>query len=138
MPDEIIGEDYEAHNSLADATTLRAMICKMKIPNDLLLRHSFTGKWLSEYLSYLQNRNARLPTFNLLLKAKVISKTTAVKMAGSGLIYNHLKVAFERKGKDRVLKLLSERDKAGKVRVTNKKAIQNAVMREHYEGKQSL
>ena len=127
MPDEIIGEDYEAHNSLADATTLRAMICKMKIPNDLLLRHSFTGKWLSEYLSYLQNRNARLPTFNLLLKAKVISKTTAEKMAGSGLIYNHLKVAFECKGKDRVLKLLSERDKAGKVRVTNKKAIQNAV-----------
>ena len=114
LADEIIGEDHEAHNSLADATTLRAMICKMKIPNDLLLRHSFTGKWLSEYLSYLQNRNARLPTFNLLLKAKVISKTTAEKMAGSGLIYNHLKVAFKRKGKDGVLKVCQKEIMPGK------------------------
>ena len=56
----------------------------------------------------------------------------AEKMAGSGLVYDNLKLAYRREGKDGLLSLLTENDGNGKVRVSNRKSITNGIT-EHFE-----
>ena len=62
---------------------------------------------------------------------KIISKGMVEKMAGYGLIYDSLKLAYRRGGKDGLLSLLTEKDGNGKVRVSNRKSITNAIA-EHF------
>ena len=53
-------------------------------------------------------------------------------MAGHGFVYDNLKLAYRRGGKDRLLSLLTEKDGGGNVRVSDRKSIINAIA-EHFE-----
>ena len=44
------------------------------------------------------------------MAGKVISKGMAEEMAGSGLVYDNLKLAYRRRGKDGLLSLFTEKD----------------------------
>lgn len=54
-----------------------------------------------------------------LQKQNVISKATLKKIKCSSLLYNHLRLAFEREGFDGVIFLLIENTSDGKTRVSS-------------------
>ena len=68
--DDIIGTSYEAHNALADVTTLQAMITKLDIDHKLIHLHSFSIKWFLQCLTYLEDKKSTLPSFRILMAEK--------------------------------------------------------------------
>ena len=114
---KIIGETYEAHNSLGDVIALCSLI-KKGIPDvGSLQQFSYTCEWCKGYVTFLEERDKNVQTFHPLISSKVISKGLAEKAASSGLTYRHLQVAFKRQGESGLKSVLGEKFN-GKVRVT--------------------
>ena len=114
---KIIGETYEAHNSLGDVIALCSLI-KKGIPDvGSLQQFSYTCEWCKGYVTFLEERDKNVQTFHPLISSKVISKGLAEKAASSGLTYRHLLVAFKRQGESGLKSVLGEKFN-GKVRVT--------------------
>ena len=63
-----LGKSYDAHNSLADATILG------EIPQNLMLKHSFTTQWAERYVIYLQEQNSRIGPFHPQPKKKQLAR----------------------------------------------------------------
>ena len=76
---------------------------------------------------YLEGRNYRIKTFGSLTKKNIISKGMISKIAGSGLEYKHLCIAYKRGGRDGLLSVLMEMNSQSAVRVTKDKKILNAL-----------
>ena len=124
----VLGKSYDTHNSLADATILRDVVVHCEIPQNSMLKHSFTTQWAERYVIYLQEQNSRIGSFHPLAQEKIISKGMLTTMARSGLEYRHLCIAYQRGGRDASLSsLLTELNSNNSVRVTNRKNVLKAI-----------
>lgn len=121
-----------AHDAKGDVHALcqimTGRVGRIDIKHESLLKHSTT---LGSAIHRVQNITAKLKRERV-LKAElctkgVVTKYMAEKIAGSGLEYQHLRLAFMR-NKDRGLSaLLGEKAADGKVRVTRSKKIVDAL-----------
>ena len=117
---KIVGEQYNAHNSMDDVKALQNLVKKAQLSQSVLLKHSRS----CEFLFKAKDFDANVSTLKPLIDEKVISNAIAKKIGYSGLNFTCLKTAFARKGLGDVL---SERDTNNKVRVTNRKSIINGL-----------
>ena len=82
-----------------------------------IVSHSFTISYIIDTLSYQCNQKKCKASFNILVVAKHLSKANAQRLAGSGLLLQHLKLAYARGGVESVVKVLAEKDKFNQPRV---------------------
>jgi hypothetical protein len=68
-----------------------------------------------------------LSTLEILIADKIVSAQMAKKIASSGLILSHLKLAVTRSGNEGLSQLFTEKLATGKPRVTAVKSIINKV-----------
>ena len=99
---ELMNETYHAHNALDDVKALQKMteLIKHVLPKNI-------------FGSQVNLNSINAGTYQNTLKpledSKAISKLMAMKIARSGLNYEHLKVAFERNGFDGLMGVLGEK-----------------------------
>ena len=114
---DILNETYEAHNAMSDVTSLQKLYAASDC-DSLLEKYSFTTSWGLDIHRYHLEAEKRIGSLQVLVDGKTLSKTMAMKIAGSGLKFDHLKLAFQRGGYDGIRSLLSEKVN-GTFRVTN-------------------
>ena len=88
--------------------------------------------WVEQYTRFLSDKKLNLVTLQHLLTCGVISKGMSEKIAKSDLLYQHLRLAYERNGEDEVHPFFSERFN-GIVRMTKSKKIISSVA-QHFKG----
>ena len=106
---EVAGFSHSAHNSLEDAKALRHLILQAGISNTDLPKYSFTVDYAFASLDYDQRKVANLPSLHSMISSKAVSKGTAEKIAGSGLNFRHLCIAFRRGKRNGLRALLGEK-----------------------------
>ena len=79
-----------------------------------------------EGYKYKDDQLARYQTLTCLVEAKVVSKAMAMKIAGSGLEYGHLKCIVHRNGLDGITTAFKAKSTSG-VRVTSLNNVIRAV-----------
>ena len=134
---DVVGSEFEAHNSSADVTALEKVLCIAgPVSEDIFLRHSFIVSSALAHYRYLEERVERLQLLKAKLVPKVITLSMATKIAGSGLRYEHLLLAHRRLqcGLTALRSMLVEKIGDGKkVRVTSRSAIIQS-LHDHFEG----
>ena len=108
---ELLQATYEAHNAMADVTTLKSLVTHAGSTH--LLEHSFTTSFIFDRIMFGQQVAARSSSFDEMVKCKVVSSAMAKKMASSGLCLEHLKLAYKRGGKTGIELLFKERNPNG-------------------------
>ena len=119
----LLNETYAAHNSLDDVKALQKL-------SDLVLSKFSSYIFDSSIVVNSVNAPRHKLTLEPLVTGKVISESMANKIAGAGLTYDHLKLAFDRNGMDGLSAVLSEKVN-GKVRVTKHPPIIQRIF-EHF------
>lgn len=126
MYSALFGEDYNAHDAKADVDALRRLLghTLATYPDAEFHLHCFTAASAQAVLEWCAKKNTRLSTLTHLFsgKDKVITKTMAQKISGSGLAYQHLKCVYQRSGEEGFIALLTAKTH-NMVRVTNRKDI---------------
>jgi hypothetical protein len=89
-----------------------------------LTPYSSTLDSVTADIKWCETKNRNLATLKCLYvgKSATVSKTMAEKIAGSGLVYGHMKCAYDRSGSEGLIQILSSK-RSGGVRVTNRKSI---------------
>ena len=125
--ESLLNKSYTAHDAVEDVKALEELVSVSNITSVYKEKASFSVEYALE--SYLQSSNVRKnsATFNTMLQEKVISSATVKKLAGSGLRFTHLQLAFERNGNDGISNLLTELNASGYPRVTKSKKIITAI-----------
>ena len=130
---KMVGGNYDAHNSLSDVIALCSLI-KRTIPDTRSLQQfSYTCEWCRNYVTFLEERDKNLQTFQPLLALNAISKGMAEKAASSGLTYRHLQIACNRQGESGLKSLLGEKFN-GLVRVTKNTRVISSLLH-HFDTK---
>ena len=86
---------------------------------------------VEQMLTYCKTLNKNLPSLQPLVEGKVLSKSMARKVAGSGLNYNYLELAFQRDPGNGIKNLFYEQTCTGPSRVTKSGKIVAKVV-EHF------
>ena len=123
MVRELLHASYSAHNSLDDAKALQRL--------SELVKTAFP-KYIFGPSVIVNTTNSGIFKASLkpLEDCKALSKTMSMKIAKSGLNYNHIKSAFTRNGFDGLQALFGEKVN-GKVRVTKDGCIIQRIF-EHF------
>lgn len=106
---DIIGETYAAHNSMADVTSLQKLITP--ISKNILYQYSFSLNHAIYKFTLLQNRKSNISSFNDLVQNKIISKNMASQLAENGLNLEHLQKSISRNGVDGLKAVVKNRVK---------------------------
>ena len=124
----VIGTDYNAHDALADVTSLQTIFRNSNVNLSQITGKSctFTIAYARENHEFCKRVGENLPTLQFLVQRKTISAAIARKAAGSGLTFHNIKIAFLRNGKDGIKDLFVEKCGNG-ARVTSSIKIINAV-----------
>ena len=118
---DLLGATYNAHNALDDVRMLQKLVSRY-IPDELLLKHSFTVSWYRDHLAHSRMTQENIKSLNQLVKAGKLSQGMAAKIAGSGLRMEHMEFAYQNGGVENLCGVLTELYK-GKPRVTNNKKV---------------
>lgn len=118
---ETVNFPFEAHSALEDAKALQALVQHHQVTEDLLLKHSFGVDYVEASIRHKTQTEELLKSLKPL--ESCVSKYMLKKISMSGLSYQHLKLACERGGAEGILKILSEKNSSGTVRVTKNKSI---------------
>jgi hypothetical protein len=124
--DELLNEEYLAHDAFEDVRALKHLTETHTKVNHLL-DHSFTTEWACSIVDYTYRGRQNDDTLAPLVDAKAISKGMATKAAQSGLQLSHLKLVYNRSGREGLQQLMEERDAEDKPRVTDMKRIHDSV-----------
>ena len=108
----MIGYSYTAHNALEDAKALEKLLTTSRIREQDMTKNSISIDLAFKNDVCLENEVKYLPSLTPMVTEKVVSKDMAKKIAGSGLCFRHLCIAFRRGNREGLSKLLSE--KSGK------------------------
>ncbi|XP_061186114.1 uncharacterized protein LOC133195733 [Saccostrea echinata] len=102
--------DYSAHNALDDVRALQKLVNSVGIDvtSSLYSAASFTFSNAVENLKYSSEVHKNAPSLEHLVREKILSKSMANKIAGSGLNFRFLQMAYTRNPQDGILNLLSE------------------------------
>ena len=87
-----------------------------------MFNESFSFQWAVDHLNFLTLKRKNMQSYKIVINDKVISKSMAEKCAASGLIFDHIRLAYGRKGREGVTTVLGEKC-CGKVRVTKRKQV---------------
>ena len=122
MVNEYLKElSFDLHNATADVTALIELMKKVGVTKSDLQSHSFSVDFVLAMVKYRRDLNRCLLTLNGMVP-RIVSKTMASKMAGSGLTLQHLKLAY-RRGKEAGVENILKEKFHGKPRVTAEKKI---------------
>lgn len=124
----LLGEQYDAHNAIADVLALGKLVQFVKLPAKDLMTHSFTPHAVSSNMDFNNAKALNLPSLNPLMSAGVIKRPTAENIAGSGLKMIHLKMLCNRGGEDALRDVFTVKNSEGLPRVSsNKKVLEDVV-----------
>lgn len=114
---DLLGTSYRAHDSLEDVRTLQQLVSYKEVNDKVTMESSFTINYAINSTTYCLNEAVNVHSLQPLITSKVISKGMGDKIAGSGLMLNHLKLSFIQGRKEGLRSVLAERIN-GKPRVT--------------------
>ena len=114
---DVLGISYGAYNSLEDVRALPKLVTYKEVTEKQILESSFTTDFAVSSTKYHLNKAVNLQSLQPLITTNVNGK-----IAGSGLKLQHLKLAFQRGGKEGLKSVLSEMIN-GKARVTSSSRI---------------
>lgn len=100
---------------------LQYLVSQKKVNDKVIMESSFTINYAIS-TKYCLNNAINLSRLQPLITSKVTSKGMGDKIAGSGLMLNHLKLSFIRSGLEGLRSVLTERIN-GKSRVTTSSRI---------------
>ncbi|XP_052066308.1 uncharacterized protein LOC127705961 [Mytilus californianus] len=122
---DILNRSYNAHNAVDDVQLLNQLMKNSKVSLQDIINHSFTVKYVHNYLIEFRHKKARLNTFKPVYMSDepVMSKSLCERAAESGLKLGHLNLAISCDDFDGLHRLFSEIDEDGNVRVTKMKRI---------------
>ena len=102
LMNNLLHESYAAHNSLDDVIALAKLL---ELVKDKFPSYSFGANEIRNLVNAAQYKRTLQP----LQVKKAVSDSMATKIAKAGLNFDHLKLAFERKGFDGLYSILSEK-----------------------------
>lgn len=111
-----LGTSYRARDR-----ALQYLVSQKKVNDKVIMESSFTINYAIS-TKYCLNNGINLSRLQPLITSKVTSKGMGDKIAGSGLMLNHLKLSFIRSGLEGLRSVLTERIN-GKSRVTTSSRI---------------
>ena len=120
---KFIGEEYTAHNALADVVSLQKLWIAVSPSESLIERHSFTVNSFEIYTHFEKEVAKNAATFEELVQKKCLSKAMAHKIGSTGLTLKHLSIAFSQGQENALFDLLTEKTVNNKARVTSSKKI---------------
>lgn len=112
---------YNAHSAFEDVAILPSLVKYHKLSYETLLKHSFDVIFVKDSIDLKCKENECFISLHPL--EKCISNYMLRKIAHSGLIYEHLKLAFERGRAEEIENILGEKNDSGKARVTRTKSV---------------
>lgn len=126
----VLSESYDAHNAIHDV----AALCKalsVSQGDKHVMKYSFLVSDVLLTLKRSENVKEFLPSLQSLINTKADKRAfgvaMATKIAGSGLGLQHLKSAHRRDGQQGLLRLFSEYDSLGQIRVTKSVKVVDSV-----------
>ena len=122
---KLLGSDYAAHNAAEDCQALKALLQHSSV--DDIGSYCRTLDSVRGDVEYLDMRRNNCQSLAPLLQTKAITKNVAEKIAGSGLSYHHLQCVYQRNGAEGIEDIFKAKNASGKVRVTARRAVCNAV-----------
>ena len=127
--ESIVGTDYNAHDAMADVEALKCLVETAGADKELVLKHTASINYVLECFKHCVEAQRNLPSLQVLLNAKVVSKNMARVIAGSGLQLKHLRHAYQRNGRAGVVGVLQEKQDGGvKVRVTRSGKVADSIV----------
>ncbi|XP_062588881.1 uncharacterized protein LOC134250534 isoform X2 [Saccostrea cucullata] len=110
-----IGETYKAHDALEDVLALQKLVISVGVDLDdpKYFSSSFTFSNAVDSYFYSSEVRKNLPSLEHLISEKIVSRHIANRIAGSGLCFRFLQLAYNRDCKDGIYHLLSEIVKKG-------------------------
>lgn len=125
----IMGESYDAHDALEDVSSLQKLVKHLdpKFETAAIAKSTFSPEYSLSSHAYSKQVGNNLPSLQNLIERKIISKSIARSIAGSGLCYKHLVLAFKRNGRNGIRDIFSERCEHNHVRVTKSNKIIDTV-----------
>ena len=128
---------YQAHNALDDVIYLKKLYDYSSNGNSdaykNIVKYSKSTFFYTKFYKYQSAGECLLSSYKALITEKILSHAMCKKAAYSGLSFSHLKLAYDRKGHEGLIILLSEKCD-GKVRVTNRRNIIKNLFR-YFEAK---
>lgn len=121
-------ESLDWHDAVTDVKALKRLL--QHYTNYSLEPHCITLDCVLSEVKWCARKNSNLSSLRCLYSGKdaVISKGIAAKIAGSGLLYGHMKCVYDRSGEEGLRDLLSSK-MSGSVRVTNRKVTLDKIIR---------
>ena len=119
-----VSSEYNVHDALEDVLALQKLIRHLDIDVSACIFSdvSFTFLNAFECWKYCSEVRKNVPTLNDLISKHVVSKGMANKIAGSGLNFSCLKLAYTRNPHDGIYNLLSEKVR-NSIRVTKSQRV---------------
>lgn len=119
LVNEILHEQYAAHNAEEDVRSLQKLLSTTNPPDNVFVNHSSSFSSMIDMYMFGKESDANFDTLAPLVEQKIVTQSIGMKIAKSGLQLKHLQVACSRGILDKVL---SEKIN-GKPRVTSTKRI---------------
>lgn len=122
---DCLKKSYDAHNGLEDVKSLKDLLLHLKPPHSTLASHTFTVDFVCQSLERHKRITANFPSFTSLVSKKVLSKSMAQKIAGSGLNLQQIRLIHARGGYDGLSDVLSAKEggSSGRCCVTASKKV---------------
>ena len=124
----LLGITYEAHNAIADVTSLKDLVLHTQLSPRELLGHSYPPLDIYNSILFNREKNKNLPSLTCLVSSSVCKITTAENIAGSGLNIHHLNTIYRRSGEDGLRDIFTNKNSDGAPRVTNVKKVLDEVI----------
>ena len=120
---ELLGRDY---NAVHDAEML-SKVCDQSQHKEQLKMFTFPVTNTLMEIEAHERLCSNLPSLQILVDEKIISKSMAEKIAKNGIQILHMTLAYEYQGENGIRTLFFEHVSGGKVRIMNHKAVTSKV-----------
>ncbi|XP_061195042.1 uncharacterized protein LOC133203237 [Saccostrea echinata] len=126
LAESLLACSYEAHNALEDILVLQKLLELVNLSDDKHKCATFSFDYAMNVLSYQKEVDKNFPSLQILVQKKVLSVCMAKRIAGSGLDFDSLKLAYSR-DQIGIHALFTEVCSNSSVRVTKSNKIIEAV-----------
>ena len=122
---DCLTKSYDAHNGLEDVKSLKDLLLHLKPENSILSSNSFDVEFVCQFLQHHARKTANFPSLRALVTDKVLSKSVAQRIAGSGLNLQQLQLIHARGGYDGLRTVLNTKQGLNKQCqvITSKKVL---------------
>lgn len=119
-------EEYAAHDALQDVVALNRLINHVNPNPEMKQKLTYPFKSFIKRLNFNEEAKIKILSLSPLTDLKAVSKGMCHTIAYSGLAFEHLKLAFNRNGRQGVMDVLTE-EVNGKARVTRSKKVVDSI-----------